>query len=148
MSDKKSHRSKKPQSMRKDNAVIPVDKIEAAAVSVRDEHPKVTDRQHELVVALLHDGCTITEAAKRIDANRSWATTTLNKKHILEYMHQLAINAVGAHALRAVATMDTLLTAKSEKVRQEAAADLMNRAGIGTDNATNQAPPISINISI
>lgn len=140
-------RSKKRQVNRVNNPVIEADRIEDEAKSLRDKHHRITDKQHELVATMLQDGCTITEAANRMGSDRSWASKTLNKQHVMEYMRDLAMNAIGAHALRATHTMTKLLDAKSEKVRQEAAKDLMDRAGLGVSEA-ERAPPLSINISL
>jgi hypothetical protein len=145
---KRKTRSKKPQKERANNPVIDKEKLEEAGKTLRDKHPDITDRQHELVVALLQDGCTITEAAKRINGHRAWATTTLNKQHVLEYQKDMALAAIGTHALRATATMSSLLNARSEKVRQEAAKDLMDRAGLGTENKAEAAGSLTINISV
>ena len=140
-------RSKKPQELRKDNPVIEYDALDEKGQELRTKHDRITDKQHELVVTILQSGCTITEACNRIDANRSWASSTLSKQHVSDYMRDLAISAIGVHALRATATMGSLLNAKSEKVRQEAAKDLLDRAGFGLTEA-EKAPSLVINISV
>jgi hypothetical protein len=134
--------------MRTGNAIIPIDEIDKKSLGLREQHPRITNRQHELVATLLHDGCTITSAAETMDANRTWACKTLNKQHVIEYMHQLAKNTIGAHSLKAIATMDKLLSAKSDHVRLEAAKDLMDRAGLVGDQGDDKAPPLTINISL
>ena len=142
------HKSKKPQSQRTGNVVIPIDEINEAALTIREKHKRVTDRQSELVAMLLHDGCTITEAASRIDGDRTWACKVLNMQHVLDYMHELALSVIGAHSLTAVATMGKLLAAKSDHVKLEAAKDLMDRAGLGINPESDRAPPLTINITI
>lgn len=113
-----------------------------------EKHSKVTPRQAELVATLVHEGCTITVAAERIGANRSWASTALKKQHVQDYMLELARSVLGTHSVRALATMGDLLDAKSGYLRFEAARDLMDRAGLSRESEAPSAPPVNIQINL
>lgn len=142
----KKHRSKKPQKNRLNNPIVPMDSIKQTELEIRSKHPKVTDKQADLVAMLLHDGCTIAEACKRINANASWAYITLQKQHVMDYGNELAKRVMNWHAIRAITTMSDLLDARSEKVRREAAEDLMNRAGFGNSEGGGSNQSLVINI--
>jgi len=146
-SKNKGHRSRVPQKNRSSNPVVPMEDIEDKEPEVRAKHPKVTDRQHELVATLLHDGRTVASACEQIDADRTWASKTLNKQHVIDYANDLAKCVLGVHSIRALAKMGNLLNSKSDHVALEAARDLMDRAGLGNDGSAG-APPLTINISL
>ena len=113
----------------------------------RAAHPRVTDRQAQLVAHLLHDGATVDEAAKRIGANRAWAYTTLRKQWVREYAQDMRDALLCGLGLRALATAGDLLgQAKSERLRAEIAMDLMNRAGVG--DGPKQAPSVLIQFNL
>jgi len=116
--------------------------------AVRDKHGKVTDRQADLVDTLLQTGSTITKAAEDIGANRTWAVSTLKKQHVRAYARDMADVMLGGHALRALATMGDLLSAKSAYLRKEAATDILDRYGLGRDDGVVHAPPVQVNIRI
>ena len=112
---------------------VPMDEIELSANTIRIIHPKVTDQQAELVHAVLHDGCNVTEASRRIGANKAWAWRTAQKQHVSDYRKELALSVLGWHGSQAMATMVSLLEHKSGNVRLEASRDLMDRAGIRSE---------------
>lgn len=113
---------------RSTSVAIPVsdERIDA----VRQLHPKVTDRQAELVETLLQQGCTITAAAYTIGAARTWAVTSLKKQHVQAYAMDLAQATMVGYALRAVKTAGALLESKDDRVRATMARDIMDRAGM------------------
>lgn len=121
-------------------------KVDGAAVALADKHPDVTPAQRELCQHLLTSGDSQTAAAEALGRDRSWVSRTLQKPHVADYAHALAVVAVSANALRAIATVEGLLDARSERVKLEAAQDVLNRAGIGRQAASS--PPVSVNIKL
>ncbi len=92
--------------------------IEKHAPVVKASNEKITETQQELVHVILHDGCSPTEAAKRLGRNKAWAYNTLKKQHVIEYRQQLAMMTLGWDATQAMATMRELLNSKSQYVAQ------------------------------
>ena len=132
--------------MPENKQLIPVKQDDVDRVAAL--HPKVTERQRQLVETLLHEGLSITAAAERIGANRSWASTTLSKQHVKDYAVELAGTVMGSHALRALATMGDLLTAKSQFVRLEAARDLMDRAGMRAPDTSGPVRKVTVSFEL
>ena len=97
---------------------------------LRERHPNVTDRQAELVMALVSGATSIAAAARSIGADRPWAVKTLQKAHVQAFAQDVGMAVLGGYALRAIATMGRLLNDKSSSVRLEAARELLNRAGL------------------
>jgi len=127
------------------NPVSPA-RIEAAAKTLDERHPDVTARQKELVQLLVQQGGTNRAAAEAMTANESWVSQTLQKPHVAAYANDLAKSVLSTHALRAVSTAASLLEARSERIRLEAAQDIMNRAGLGQPETRSQ--PVSVNIKL
>lgn len=97
---------------------------------LRDAHPKITDRQHQLIIALVSGAETITAAAEQIGADRAWASKTLMKPHVQAYAQAVGMAHMGANALRAVHTLGSLLKARTDRVKLDAAVALLDRAGL------------------
>ena len=128
------------QSHKYKRGVVPMDEIKSNAQTIRSLHLKVTDQQAELVHAVLHDGCTVTEASRRIGANKAWAWRTAQKQHVMDYRKELS----GWHGTKALATMVELLDHKSGNVRLEASRDLLDRSGMRT---AEQRPTTAVQIN-
>jgi hypothetical protein len=106
----------------------------------------VSDRQAELVATLIHDGCSISEAARRLDANRTWASKALTKQHVVDYMNELASMSRGALRARAYATAHQLLSdSKSGWLKWDIAKSMIEGDGEG---AKAPAQAVQINISL
>lgn len=126
-------------------AVVPIPQEKMADALMK--HPKVTERQAELVALLVQEGCSVPQACEAMGADRSWGWKTLQKQHVLDFSQDLARSVLGAHALRALATAGKLLDSKSEYLRAEVARDLMDRAGFRVHGPTKDAPGVQVNIS-
>jgi hypothetical protein len=128
-------------------AFVPIDPAEEA--SARALHPRVTDRQAQLVALMCQEGLSATEAAKVMGADRSWAWKTLRKSHVRDYAIELGRAVLGIHALTALATAGSLLQAKSDWVKAAVARDLMDRAGLRIDiESRSTAPRVEVNINL
>ncbi|QDP46190.1 MAG: hypothetical protein Tp1125SUR00d2C35834131_6 [Prokaryotic dsDNA virus sp.] len=125
----------KQQQYKYKRGVVPLDEIQETSKILIKNHPKITQQQADLVHAVLHDGCTVTEASRRIGANKAWAWRTAQKQHVMDYRKELALSVLGWHGSQAMATMVDLLQHKSGNVRLEASRDLMDRAGIRSEPA-------------
>lgn len=132
------------QSHKYKRGVVPMNEIKSNAQTIRSLHLKVTDQQAELVHAVLHDGCTVTEASRRIGANKAWAWRTAQKQHVMDYRKELSLSVLGWHGTKALATMVELLEHKSGNVRLEASRDLLDRAGVRT---AEQRPTTAVQIN-
>lgn len=100
------------------------DQLPAGNETLRAEHPKVTDRQAELVDALCQTQGNVTKAAELIGAERAWASKSLRKPHVLAYVDALTKAERVVLRLRADATLAGLLGEKSGWLRLEAAREL------------------------
>ena len=98
--------------------------------ALREKHPRITDRQHQLIMALVSGARSITAAAEQIGAQRSWASSTLMKPHVQAYAQAVGLAEMGGNALRAVYTLGRLLNARGDRVKLDAAVALLDRAGI------------------
>ena len=127
--------------------IVPMDDIEKSAKTLRPLS-EITDAQAELVHMMLHDGCNPTEASKRLGRNKAWAYKTIVKQHVIEYRQKLSMMTLGWDATQALATMRTLLTAKSDYVRMEASKDLMDRAGLRVDAPKSANTAVNINFNV
>lgn len=119
-------------------------RMSKAADKLDEKFSDVTPRQKELVHAMLLDGLTPSAAANAIGADRGWAYTVMQKDSVQEYQMALARAALGGLALKALSTAENLLDARSERIRLDAAVDLLNRAGIGVSG--DKAPAVTVNI--
>ena len=124
-----------------------MNEIESNAKTLRPMS-EITDAQAELVHMMLHDGCNPTEASKRLGRNKAWAYKTIVKQHVIEYRQKLSMMTLGWDATQALATMRTLLTAKSDYVRMEASKDLMDRAGLRVDAPKSANTAVNINFNV
>jgi phage terminase small subunit len=97
------------------------------------EKKGLSDKQEAFAVAYVTNGGNATAAAKEAgyseDAARVLGPRNLRNALVLQRIYELTVQHIAAHAPKALGTMDKLLTARSEFVRFNAAADLLNRAG-------------------
>ena len=123
-------------------AIIPIK--ESDVEKARANHPKVSDRQAQLVATLIHDGCSISEAARTCGANRTWASKSLQKQHVIDYMNALADMSRGALRARSYATAHKLLSdSKSAWLKWDIAKSMIEGDGEG-----GQAPAQAVQINI
>ena len=126
------------------NAVVPIK--ESTEQQVRAKHTKVSDRQAQLVATLIHDGCSISEAARACGANRTWASKSLQKQHVIDYMEELAKMSRGALRARSYATAHKLLSdSKSSWLKWDIAKSMIEGDG---DQGQAPAQTVQINISL
>lgn len=114
----------------------------------RERHPKITERQAELVNTILQEPGTITDAATRIGADRSWAYITLKKPHVMAYATELARASLGMAALQALATQRSLLQCKSDYLKHEVSKDILDRAGFRVGSVGGRGAEVEINIKL
>lgn len=115
---------------------------------LRDRHPNVTDRQAELVVALVSGEKSIAAAARAIGADRPWAVKSLQKPHVQAFAQDVGMAVMGVSVLRAFATLERLLDAKSPWVQLEAAREILNRAGFRRVSRVWPSEQSKLNINI
>jgi phage terminase small subunit len=95
----------------------------------------LTPRQSAFVLAYVQNGDgNATRAARDAGYSASSAAVIgyrlLRREDVLRHIHAGTVQALAAHAPVALATMTSLLGARSEFVRQQAASDLLDRAGM------------------
>jgi hypothetical protein len=97
------------------------------------EKARLTEKQEAFAVAYVTNGGNATAAAKDAgyseDAARVLGPRNLRNPLILQRIYDLTVQQIAASAPAALGTMGKLLNARSEFVRFNAAADLLNRAG-------------------
>ncbi len=124
-------------------ALVPIS--EKVHEQVREQHPKVTDRQDQLVVTLVTQGCSIAEAARQIGAHRVWATRVLQKEHVQSYADDLRRASMSALRLRATATAHELLSEGSKRQKLELVQTLLGSEEKQSSQGT-QAVQVNINL--
>jgi len=115
---------------------------------LREEHPRITDRQHELICTMLQEPGTVMDAAGRIGADPSWCYTTLRKPWVVAYSTELARQTLHGHALTALAVQGQLLHAKSDWLKHEVAKDILDRSGFRVQTEGPRAPSVEVNINL
>lgn len=128
--------------------IVPIETINDAASELRAEHPKVTDEQARFVHLLIQTGKNPAQLAKLTGKNKQWVYYNMSKAAVCDYRQALAMRVLGWDSAAALATMRSLLTAKSDYIKLEAARDLLDRAGMSQEPAMAKAPPISLTFNL
>lgn len=120
----------------------------SAVSAAKDNHPRVTERQAELVDTLLSTGGTHRELAEALGADRAWVSRTLRKQHVLDYMAEVARRDMRTLGAAAMVTARELLQARSEKVRSDVALALIKAGGLDVGQDTQRAPAVAVQINL
>jgi len=120
-----------------------------------DKTTELTTRQQAFIDNLLTNGGTATDCAIKAGYSKKSAKVEASRllKHdkVLKQLQQQAIKQLGYRSIQAMDTVSNLsANANSEYVRLEASKDILDRAGIRTDegNSTTLGNAIQVNIDL
>ncbi len=122
-------------------SIIPIEQIHDSANALRQDHPQVTDQEAEFVHLFIQTGEPLPKVAELAGVTKAWAYYHMSRQHVAEYRQAVAIRTLGWDSAAAQATMRSLLTAKSDYIKLEAARDIMDRAGLTLEPAKGSAQP-------
>lgn len=128
--------------------IVPIETINAAANELRADHPKVTDEQAAFVHLLIQTGQSIPNLCAASGATENWAYYHMAKSHVADYRQAVAIRTLGWDSAAALATMRSLLHAKSDYIRLEAARDLLDRGGLSLEPVRSTGSPVVMNFNL
>ena len=137
-----------PDSRDYEPPIVPIETINDAASELRTEHPLVTDKQARFVHLLIQTGKNPAQLAKLTGESKQWMYYNMSKAAVCDYRQALAMRVLGWDSAAALATMRSLLTAKSDYIKLEAARDLLDRAGMSQEPAVAKAAPISLTFNL
>ena len=124
----------------------PIAKLPAEVDEIRLQHPKVTAQQADLVEFILSAGATQKQASEFFDFPYSYVSRTVRLPHVVDYSMALVKATMSVRALQAIAVQGELLNSRSDRVRADVAADILNRAGVGA--STTGAPGVNIQMNL
>lgn len=128
--------------------IVPIEQISEAASELRAEHPLVTDEQAHFVHLLVQTGKNPAQISKLTGKSKQWMYYNMSKAAVCDYRQALAMRVLGWDSAAALSTMRSLLTAKSDYIKLEAAKDLLERAGMRQEPAMQRAAPISLTFNL
>ena len=131
-----------------EHPIVPIETISAAASELRADHPLVTDEQAAFVHLLVQTGKSVPQLVKLTGKNKNWAYYNMSKAHVCDYRQAVALRVLGWDSAAALATMRSLLTAKSSYIRLEAARDLLDRAGVKLEPAKPKGSVVTMNFNL
>ena len=109
----------------------------------------LTELQDRFVDAYVSNGGRIEKAAIEAGYSETSARTLGKDSRILQEIYRRTVEQIALAAPKALATVERLaVTARSEKVQLEAAADLLNRAGIKAPDRVDHRINGEISVSI
>ena len=123
------------------------------------DNTELTDKQKALVDTIVSTGCSIVEAAEKAgystkisrDSARVSASRTLRLPKVQKYMMECVSRTIGLGAVTASNKLVQLSeSARSEYVQLEASKDILDRAGIRTEDGaqTRVGNAIQVNIDL
>lgn len=113
-----------------------------------DLAPKLTTRQKDLVDTLVRSGQSLPVVANELGWSKGGAYEALRKQHVREYLLQQVETSCLLGGVSAASVMRSLLTARSEKVRFEAAKDLLDRIGAKAPEQTHVSGSVTVHIDL
>ena len=128
--------------------IVPIEQISEAASELRAEHPQVTDEQAHFVHLLVQTGKNPAQISKLTGKSKQWMYYNMSKASVCDYRQALAMRVLGWDSAAALATMRSLLTAKSDYIKLEAAKDLLERAGMKQEPAMQRAAPVTLTFNL
>ncbi len=112
------------------------------------EQARVTKRQAELVDALVRSGSPVSVVAGELGWSKGGAYEALRKQHVRDYLLSQIGSKVMLGGVQASHVMTQLLSARSEKVRLEAAKDLLDRIGATTEQSATGTKSVTVRIDL
>jgi hypothetical protein len=115
--------------------VIPIQKGQQAAAKLRPDFPDISDDVTALCVLHVTTRMSIGAIADEIGMDRGWAYRLLARDETQAFLARLAMTTLGVTAAQSIQTLSQLRdTSESERMRYDAAVELMDRAGLGNTN--------------
>lgn len=115
--------------------VIPIERGQQAAAKLRPDFPDISDDVTALCVLHVTTRMSIGAIADEIGMDRGWAYRLLARDETQRFLAQLAMTTLGVAAAQSIQTLSSLRdNSESEKMRYQAAVELMDRAGLGNTN--------------
>lgn len=123
--------------------LVAIDKVQADARELRPLHPTLDDETVALCIAHISTRASIRQIAEELGASYSWCYARIARPETQAFLQQLALTSLGVAAARSILTLQELSeNSTDERVRERAAIELLNRAGLG-NSTTQQAQGVN-----
>lgn len=109
---------------------------------------RLTSRQRELVDALVRSGSPVSVVAGELGWSKGGAYEALKKQHVREYLLSQVSASLMFGGVRASKVLLDLLNARSEKVRLEAARDILDRVGVHAEQSSMGTNSVHVHIDL